>query len=381
MTNGKTDRLAIVGAGGSQGLECCGLLRKGAPGAHLVAIDKHFSPQAVSRLGDLGAHVVVADVLTNRAALVGALAGSDAVVNLAGPFFRLGTAVLDAAIETKTPYVDICDDVDATEDLLALDTEVRQAGIAAIVGAGAAPGTTNILVRAALDHLGAERDGHAEIAWCAPDADLTRGIFAHLVHCFRTAIPNVDQVPDWDALEPLEIGFPDPIGPVTVVRLGHPEPLTLPRFAGCTAVLRGGMTNPGLLRRAWELARAVDQGLFIDTAWDRIAEGIDAADDGMSGMLIDVSARGRTIRFESATRISMEQSTAVPAAAVALLLAERAVPQIGVMAPECLSPAAFFAQASIISPGGGGLEAFEMLSDGQRRRLSLRRLLASEPNQ
>jgi hypothetical protein len=232
---------------------------------------------------------------------------------------------------------------------------------------GSAPGTTNLLVKLALDYLGVKPGaGYADIAWCAPGSDLTLGIFEHLVHCFRTALPGRTRTPDWEELEPRIVSFPDPIGSLEVLRLGHPEPLTLPMFLDCQCMLRGGMTTPGMMRMAWDLARKCDDGLDLASAWKQLQGNIPQEHGReQSGMVIDVTSAGRGIRFESATSISMEQSTAVPAVAGALLLLGANGPMPGVWPPEVLSPQDFFSAAAKVSPGGGGLRAFGMV-DGQR---------------
>lgn len=376
--------VAVAGAGGAQGLACLGYLRAGLPDARLVALDRWFSEPALQELSRLDASSRLVDLLAQRVDLVSLLREVDVVVNLAGPFYVLGSAVLDAAIEAGIDYVDICDDVDATGLLLERHEDARRRGTAALVNMGSAPGTTNVLVRLALDHLQrlapTDAPRNADIAWCAPDSDLTSAIFAHLVHCFRTALPGRNLVPAWEELDPRSIAFPAPVGDVEVVRLGHPEPLTLARYAACPTVLRGGMTSSGLLRRAWALARLCDQGLALPEAWREMSAGLPPSSDepGWSGMCIDVTVGERGLRFESATTISMEQSTAVPAAAGVLMLMEDAGPGPGVWAPEVMDPRRFFEQANRVSPGGGGLKAYELRTDGSRGdRVPLRELFSA----
>lgn len=369
-----TDKIVICGAAGAQGQEALNLLRAARPDVALRVVDRQ--PVDAARCG--GSSVVL-DLLGEPARLRAELEGASLVLNFAGPFYRLGAAVLDAAIDVGARYVDICDDVDATEVMLARNEAARESGTVAIVGLGAAPGTTNLLVRLALDYLGGlRREGRADIAWCAPGSELTFGIFEHLVHCFRTALPGRAMTPDWDELEPRLVAFADPIGSLEVVRLGHPEPLTLQRSLGCACVLRGGMTTPGLLYKAWELARACDAGRTVADAWAELKLVLPHGQEREpSGMSIDVSVGARGVRFESATTISMEQSTAVPAVAGALMLLENAAPPPGVWPPEALSPLEFFEAAGSVSPGGGGLRAYAWDGGVRGPRLRMRDLFAT----
>lgn len=372
--------IVVAGAAGAQGRACVGYLRAGLPAARIVAVDRHFDGDALAELVGRRAELRLLDLLRDGDALRALLQEADLLLNLAGPFYVLGTTVLDAAIAAAVPLcVDICDDIDATADLLAHDAAARAAGTCAVVGMGSAPGTTNLLVKLALQHL-PPGPRSADIAWCAPGRDLTPGIFRHLVHCFRTALPGRQRVPDWAELQPREVVFPEPIGRLEVALLGHPEPLTLQRYLDCPTVLRGGMTQPGLLHRSWALARECDSGLPVEDAWRALHAALPAAGDApaWSGMCIDTFAGGQGLRFDSATTISMEQSTAVPAVGAALMLLQGESPGAGVWAPEALDPRRFFDHANRVSPGGGGLRAWRLGRDGERgERVALRALFAA----
>lgn len=371
---------AIIGAAGAQGLECISLISSADPGARILALDLNGAPQ---RAGPLAAKASWhrLDVLEQTDRLVKLLADCDVVINVAGPFFKLGPAVLKAALEAETDYVDICDDVDATEALLDLDTQASDTGVVAVTGIGSAPGTTNLLVKLAQQYL-ADKAGavDATISWSAPGQTLTPAIFGHLLHCFKTAIPGRTEVPQWDELAPRIEKFPEPMGALPTVRLGHPEPLTVKRFLGIECELRGGVTTPGAMHRAWELAREHANGLGADVAWDRmrafLAKQAETDTCKHSGMLIRVSdVDGTGVQFESATTISMEQSTAVPAVTCALMLREDKSFEAGVWGPEVLDPASFFGMSNRVSPGGGNLAAYR-LDQGTKSRISVGSLFA-----
>lgn len=68
--------------------------------------------------------------------LVSAVASQ--VIHCAGPFQRSeSTAVLDACIETKTAYIDVCDDMEHSDLTKALHSKAQEAGVPCITTAGA----------------------------------------------------------------------------------------------------------------------------------------------------------------------------------------------------------------------------------------------------
>ncbi|KAL6870647.1 hypothetical protein ACP4OV_014495 [Aristida adscensionis] len=70
-----------------------------------------------------------------------ALQGADLVVHAAGPFQREEKcAVLEAAISTKTAYIDVCDDMDYSWRAKSFHEQAKAAGIPAITTAGIYPG-------------------------------------------------------------------------------------------------------------------------------------------------------------------------------------------------------------------------------------------------
>ena len=50
------------------------------------------------------------------------------VLNAVGPYVKFGVPVLETIIEAGVPYVDVCDDHDATEELLKLNEKAEKAG-------------------------------------------------------------------------------------------------------------------------------------------------------------------------------------------------------------------------------------------------------------
>ena len=82
-----------------------------------------------------------------------AIQGCDLVVNCIGPFYKTVNTILRKVIELKINYVDVCDDVDVTLEILQMDGAAKKAGISALIGMGSSPGATNLLAKFAADHL------------------------------------------------------------------------------------------------------------------------------------------------------------------------------------------------------------------------------------
>ena len=368
------DSIVVVGAAGTQARAMLQYLSRAMDLSGLVAVDLHWPDAVRTEVEQLGAEVITGNVLADdRDRLLKRKPATALLVNLAGPYYVIGTSLLELALELGADYLDICDDVDATERLLELDGDARRKGIRALIGMGSSPGTTNVLIRTALDALGTPERATVDLAWTVDRADMTRAAFDHVMHCFATALPGSMGVPDWDDLEPRYVDFPPPVGRQLTVRLGHPEPLTISHFAGVPqAVNRGGTSPDEHAHLTWAIARLIDpkqlEGAVDDRLWnlycqyDRI--GAERWTRIGSGLQIDVTVDGDGYRFASGLDMTMEEATGTPAAAGVLLMLDRALPDPGVWAPECLAPISFFEKVRQVSSGGGGLHLLH-LRDGR----------------
>jgi len=168
------------------------------------------------------------------------LSDADVVLNMVGPFYRLGVPILRAAIEAKCHYIDINDDWEPTLEMLDLDEEARKAGITAIIGMGASPGISNMLAAKAVSHLDTVDElitgwGEGDIGEEDMGEPGEGGSFGaateHWVHQFTGKIRvfrNGEYV-DVPPLQKVKLDYPG-VGRVTTYTVGHPEPITLPRF-------------------------------------------------------------------------------------------------------------------------------------------------------
>ncbi|MFD0891135.1 saccharopine dehydrogenase family protein, partial [Streptosporangium algeriense] len=169
---------------------------------------------------------------------------ADLVLNTTGPFFRLGVPILRAAIESRTHYADICDDWEPTLDMLAMDAEARRSGVIAVIGAGASPGTSNMLAALASRELDTVEDVFT--AWPVdvpfvgddPADSASGGGSAALVHWMQQLSGKIriwvgGESVERPPLEPVRLDYPG-LGAGTAYTVGHPEPLTLPATCSIT---------------------------------------------------------------------------------------------------------------------------------------------------
>lgn len=188
--------------------------------------------------------------------LVDLISSHDVVINTTGPFYKLATMILDACIEAKRPYADICDDWKPTLDLLERDQAVKDAGITALIGIGASPGISNLL--AVLAYSGFDEVDKLITAWgtgegggefkigkkprfyvdekklkkkLGPAPEKPNAAIEHLLYETIEKIPtfkNGSMIEIEPLTEAEPIRFPD-FNEMYACHIGHPEPVTLPR--------------------------------------------------------------------------------------------------------------------------------------------------------
>ena len=181
-----------------------------------------------------------------------AVTGSSVVLNCVGPFYRHAAFIMKAVIKAGIDYVDVCDDMDATEALLALDGEARKAGIRALIGMGSSPGVANLLIRFCAESL-LDRVDSVDI-YHAHGGEKAEGpaVVKHRIHSMEMDIPmflhgKMTTVRLFEksgkALEE-EVDFRD-VGRYRCYAYPHPETITLPRYLkGVRRVTNLGLVLP-----------------------------------------------------------------------------------------------------------------------------------------
>jgi saccharopine dehydrogenase-like NADP-dependent oxidoreductase len=174
--------------------------------------------------------------------------------------YRLNLTVMDAALEARCNYADLGGLFHTTLKQLEYDARFREAGVAAVLGIGSAPGLTNVLAKFGADHLdsvtsidmvdGAIEEG--EGGFGVPySVDTVFDEFTMPAMVFEGGelkeVPAGSGVVDWD--------FPEPLGTLPAMYTLHSEPATVPQSV------------PGVRDVRWRLAlpKAVHEGFAFLT--------------------------------------------------------------------------------------------------------------------
>ena len=178
---------------------------------------------------------------------------TDVVLNCVGPFYKYGPLILSYVIDAGVNYVDICDDMDATIEMLKMDNKAREKNISALIGMGSSPGLANLFVKFAADALLDEVES-VDI-YHAHGGEVTEGpaVVKHRIHSMLMDIPvfldgKYKTVRLFDksgkSLEE-ETDFPV-IGRYKVYAYPHPETITLPKYIdkGLRRVTNLGLVLP-----------------------------------------------------------------------------------------------------------------------------------------
>ncbi|MBN2124427.1 MAG: saccharopine dehydrogenase NADP-binding domain-containing protein [Deltaproteobacteria bacterium] len=328
--------------------------------------DIHTEPDRVQeKLRASGKVSLVRIDVNDHPGLVKAIKEVDVVVNCAGPFYKTAVAVAKASVEARVNYIDICDDYEAAEILFAsdIDTAAKTAGITVLTGMGSDPGTNNVLVKWYADRL--DRVDEIYLYWVVSIAELSGAAWDHSLHMILGKIPQyIDgklvQV-EGGGGEEME-HFLEPLGECLISYVGHPQPLTIPRYIkGVKTVVIKGALIPlwvdrlikeqkatGLLsKKPVEVkgTKVVPYDLTLKL-WDTIPKDRDNGPEA-SGLKVIVKGerQGKQVTYTADIVGRMAPGTGLPASIAALMMDAGEVAVKGVVAPEgCIDPARFLAE-------------------------------------
>ena len=294
--------------------------------------------------------------------MVKAFKDVNVVINTAGPFYKTAVPVARAAVEAKVNYIDICDDYEGTQILFNSDIDkmAKEAGITVLTGMGSDPGTNNILVKWYADRL--DKVDEIYLYWVVSIAELAGAAWDHSLHMTLGKIPqyiNGELIYVEGGTEEVAEQFLEPLGTCHVRYVGHPQPLTLPRYIkGVKNVIIKGALIP-----LWvdELIQEQKNTGLLDTKpidikgtqvtpydlalklWETIPEGRDNGPQS-SGLKVIVKGErdGKKITYTADMVGRMAPGTGLPASIASLMMDAGDVTVKGVVAPEgCIDPDKF----------------------------------------
>ncbi|KAL9663064.1 hypothetical protein QQ045_027901 [Rhodiola kirilowii] len=161
--NAKNSRVLVLGGTGRVGGSTALALSKFCPELRIVIAGRNREKGAamVSKLGERSEFAEVD--IDDRKSLEAALNNVDLVVHAAGPFQQVEKCtVLEAAIETKTAYIDFCDDMRYSRRAKSFNDKALDANIQAITTAGIYPGVSNVMAAELVRAAKSESNGETE---------------------------------------------------------------------------------------------------------------------------------------------------------------------------------------------------------------------------
>jgi saccharopine dehydrogenase (NAD+, L-lysine-forming) len=318
--------------------------------------------------------VLVCEVdVTDPKTLQNTIRDVDIIVNCVGPFYKFGPLILKSAIETGKNYVDINDDVDATQEALKMDNDAKKMNITALIGMGSSPGITNLLAKFAADQLLDEVNSidlyhaHGGEPFEGP------GVIYHRIHSMSMDIPvflkgKFVSVGFFDndgrALEE-EIDFLK-LGKYRVHPYPHPETITLPKYIKdvkrvtnkgtvipseyfylITNLVKLGLTDEEPLNVKGTMITPLDFTIsYIIKQRERILKETNFGSQRGCVKIVVKGEKGKkshTFIFSLASENqAMGEATGIPAAIGAVLLNRKKITKKGVLPPEaCVNPLDF----------------------------------------
>ncbi|CAO2204929.1 unnamed protein product [Urochloa humidicola] len=142
----RSARVLVLGGTGRVGGSTATALSKFRPDLNILVggRNREKGESFAAKLGERSEFVQVDT--RNVRMLEKALQGVDLVVHTAGPFQRAEECtVLQAAISTKTAYIDVCDDTDYSWRAKDFHEQAKAAGVPAITTTGIYPGVSNVM--------------------------------------------------------------------------------------------------------------------------------------------------------------------------------------------------------------------------------------------
>ncbi len=302
---------------------------------------------------------------TNPESTRAVLAGARVVLNCVGPFYRFGPPILRAAIDAGVDYVDVCDDLAPTRQMLELHEEAKAKGISCLVGMGNSPGLANVFVALCRDLLLDQVEEVDSLHIHGGEAEEGPAVIKHRIHAMVNDVPlfidgrfiEVRQLEESGAKYTVETDFRN-VGRYPVYPYPHPETITLPRhIPGLRRATNLGVIFPlSYFQLTQEMVRVgacteaplkvgdqtiVPLEFSVAHILSRRAELLAAAGVSGPGGCLKVVVAGQKAGKREVYTLSVSsrsagagEGTGIPAAAGAALMARGQITTKGVFPPE-----------------------------------------------
>jgi saccharopine dehydrogenase-like NADP-dependent oxidoreductase len=356
-------RAIVLGGAGGMGQGVARDLIKQQQVTDVILADLYPDPERLApKLRDSKKVTLIKMDVNDHDAMVNTFKEIDVVINCAGPFYKTAVPVAKAAVEAKKNYIDICDDYEGTEILFNSDIDkmAKEAGITVLTGMGSDPGTNNVLVKWYADRL--DTVDEIYLYWVVSIAELAGAAWDHSLHMTLGKIPQYidgELVYVEGGTEEVAEKFLEPLGTCHVRYVGHPQPLTLPRYIKGVknVIIKGALIplwvdelikdqkNTGLLGtepidiKGTKVA-PYDLALKL---WETIPKGRDNGPQS-SGLKVIVKGErdGKKVIYTADMVGRMAPGTGLPASIASLMMDAGDVTVKGVVAPEgCIDPGKF----------------------------------------
>lgn len=356
-------RALIIGGVGGMGQGVARDLVKQEQVTQVILADLYPDPDRLSKkLRESDKTSLIRLDVNDHNAMVTAFKEVNVVINTAGPFYKTAVPVAKAAVEAKVNYIDICDDYEGTQILFNSDIDrmAKEAGITVLTGMGSDPGTNNILVKWYADRLDSVDEIY--LYWVVSIAELAGAAWDHSLHMTLGKIPQyIDGklVHVEGGTEAVAEQFLEPLGVCKVRYVGHPQPITLPKYIkGVKNIIIKGALIPlwvdELIKEQKETGLLSTEPMEINGTkvtpydltlklWETIPQGRDNGPKS-SGLKVIVKGvkDGKKITYTADMVGRMAPGTGLPASIASLMMAAGDVTVKGVVAPEgCIDPDKF----------------------------------------
>ncbi|KAI8573247.1 hypothetical protein RHMOL_Rhmol01G0263500 [Rhododendron molle] len=359
----RNSRVLILGGTGRVGGSTAIALSKLCPDLRIVVGGRN-KEKGAARVAELGKNSEFAEIdIEERASLEATLNDVDLVVHTAGPFQQAEKCtVLEVAIQTKTAYMDVCDDTSYAFRAKSYMSKALAANIPAITTGGIYPGVSNVmaaeLVRAARSESKGEPERLSSYLYKVYDFK------THILVCFVSG--EKIKVKPYSGMRNIDFG--KGIGKKDVYLLNLPEvrsaheilgvPTVSARFGTAPFYWNWGMVAMTNLLPV-ELLRDRSKVQKLVELFDPVVRAVDEIAGERVSMRVDLECSdGRqTLALFSHRQLSVSVGAATAAFAIAILEGST---QPGVWFPEEPEGIAIEAREALLERAAEGTISFIM---------------------